>query len=498
MNSAGSKAVKNASVLMASQLFTWTLSLLLTVFVPRYLGAAASGEFAIAHSIWAVMSVLIGFGLDTLLVKEIARQPDRTPVLMGTAFLVRGGLLLVSCGLVALYIDVMAYSPTTISMIWIIGLSYCIAQGANICQAALQGLEAMHYLSIASMVGKVATTVLGISVVMLGYSIYVLSATSVVSALISGILVTVFLNKYYRPKFQFQIAPALNMLRAGFPYLLSGLGLVIYGRMDILIISSMLGTEQIGWYSAASEVFKASLFIPVVFTTALFPLLTRTYTNAPDTLPRMLRKSFDLMLVTSIPLGLGLFVVANPTVVLLFGPSFVQSGPVLALMGFVLIFTYQNVLISYFLISTDRQNSWTVVMIVAAVITIPLDLALVPWCQSTFGNGAIAGSLSFIITEFGMTAIGIWLLPKGSLGWSNVRTGIRIVLAGLIMFGATWWVRDMFIAIPVLIGAVTYIGMILILRVLPSEDFELLKQITQSVLRKLRRRETEPVTITGV
>jgi hypothetical protein len=137
-------------------------------------------------------------------------------------------------------------------------------------------------------------------------------------------------------------------------------------------------------------------------------------------------------------------------------------------------------------------------MAIAAAITIPLDLVLVPWCQREFGNGAIAGALSYIITEFGMVIAGIALLPKGSLGRSNIVSAIRIVTAGLAMVGTIWWARDMFIAIPVAIGAITYIAMIMILRVIPNEDLALFKQMAQGMIRKLRRRDNEPVGITGV
>jgi hypothetical protein len=68
----------------------------------------------------------------------------------------------------------------------------------------------------------------------------------------------------------------------------------------------------------------------------------------------------------------------------------------------------------------------------------------------------------------------------------------------MIMIGATWWLRDMFIAIPILIGAICYISTIGILRVVPGEDFALLKQMAQGILRRIRRRETEPLGIGGV
>jgi O-antigen/teichoic acid export membrane protein len=497
MLSTSTKVVKNASAMMASQLITWSLSLLLTIFLPRYLGAAAVGEFVLATSIWAVVGMLINFGTDTYLTKEIARQPNRTSHLVGTALTLRGLLFIVGCGVIAAYLYLMKYPITTQYIVWIIGLSILISQISNVCLAALQGLEIMQYISIAGIANRATNTILGITVVLLGYGLYAVGFVTVTASFVSMTLLFMFLTRRYKLRPHFQIDQAIAMLKSSFPYLMSGLGLIIYGQVDVLIISSLVNTTEIGWYGVASQLFGTLLFIPVVFTTAIFPLLTRTYANAPESLPKILCKSFDFMLLVSIPIGLGICVVANPIVMLLFGPSFAQSGPILSLMGIVLIFTYQNVLLAQFFTSMDRQNSWTLVMLVATAVTIPLDLVLVPWCQQFFGNGAIAGALSFIFTEAGMVVIGIRLMPKRALGWSNVRTAVSVIIAGLTMAAAAWWCRNMFIAIPIVIGAFTYIGMIAVLRVVPKEDIALFKQMVQVILQRLRQREAKSIGITG-
>src|SRR3954465_2442835 len=109
MNSAGTRVIKNAGILMAAQLITWILSLLLTIFLPRYLGASAMGVFVLAGSIWAVMGLLISFGTDTLLTKEIAWKPVKTSELLGMALLLRIFFFILSCAIVAIYLQIMAY-----------------------------------------------------------------------------------------------------------------------------------------------------------------------------------------------------------------------------------------------------------------------------------------------------------------------------------------------------------------------------------------------------
>jgi Na+-driven multidrug efflux pump len=160
-------------------------------------------------------------------------------------------------------------------------------------------------------------------------------------------------------------------------------------------------------------------------------------------------------------------------------------------MGIVLILIYQNMLIGQFLISTDRQNLWTIVMAIATVLTIGLDIIFVPWCEHVLGNGAIGGAISFIIVETGMMIMGLTQLPKGSLGWSNAWTAIRTLAAGLTMVAATWWLRDAPIYLTILIGIVVYTAMVLLLRLIPVEDWALFRGVLRDVKARLATRALE-------
>jgi O-antigen/teichoic acid export membrane protein len=217
------------------------------------------------------------------------------------------------------------------------------------------------------------------------------------------------------------------------------------------------------------------------------------YADGSNLLIKLIQRSFDLLLILSIPIGLGVIVVSNPITVLLFGEEFANSGPVLAMFGVVLILTYQNVLVGRYFISIDRQNTWTVVMAVATVATIPLDLFFVPYFQEMYGNGAIGGGVSFIITEAGMLLAGLWMLPRGTLGWNNAWVAVRAFLAGGGMVAVAWPLRNTFILIPIAVGALVYLVIIFALRVVPKEDWNLLYSMVQSILGRIRKQKLESV-----
>lgn len=485
--STGRRIAKNAGVLMISQLVTWLLTLVLTIFLPRYLGAVAVGKLNLANSLWAIAAIIIAFGLDTLLVKDIARQPEHTPQLLGNALALRMGLYLIAFALMIGYVQLAGYPVETALVIYIIGLSVLVWQCIGVIQAALQGLEQMQYLSVGNIAGKAVNTVISISLLLLGQSVYLIAAVSTLAALVNLGLQIYFLNRLHPIRLRFNLRQVAHLMRAGWPYLLSGVFLVVYMQVDIVIIAWLVDERTIGWYGAADQLFGTLLFIPTVFMAAIFPTLSRLYASASDNLTLLMRKSFDLLLVLSIPIGLGVLVVADPLVVLLFGPEFAGSGPILALLGIVLILTYQNMLIGQFLISIDRQNVWTLVMAVATVATIPIDLLAIPWCLAQFGNGAIGGAISFIVTELGMLLIGLKLLPPGSLGRSNIATAVKATLAGGLMVAATWWARPYFIGLPIAIGVVVYAAAVLVLRVVPKDDLDLFKSMALNVIARFRR-----------
>jgi len=263
--------------------------------------------------------------------------------------------------------------------------------------------------------------------------------------------------------------------------------------MNVLIISFLLTDEAIGWYSAADRLFNTLLFIPTIFMTAVFPVFSRLKLSDTAYLHRLMGKSFDSLLLLGVPIGLGMTIVAGPIVTLLFGQEFTNSGPILAVLGIALIFMYLNVLLGQFMISIDRQNTWTIIMAVATVALIVLDITLIPWCHERWGNGAIGAALAYGLTELGMAITGILLLPKGTLSRSNLWAGARIFVAGFVMAGVAWWLSDRMVVVPIAAGAAVYCGLILLLQVVPKEDLTLIFRTVQNVFHREQRAAPEAI-----
>jgi O-antigen/teichoic acid export membrane protein len=475
---------RNFGVLMGSQFVTWGLTLLLTVFLTRYLGASAIGKFYLADSLWAIVAMLMNFGMDTLMVKEVARNPTRTAELFGTTVGIRCLLGIVGFGVTVYWVHLVGYPSETIDVVYIIGIASFINQCGEACRALLQGLERMEYTALGTIASKAFTTVVSIGLLLLGQGVMVIAVVTIGSASIYLLTQLASLHRLHKLHLHWDRRLGGWMLRASVPYFAMAILLASYQQMDTIIISLLIDEVAVGWYSAAYKLFGTVLFIPVLFVIAVFPTLARMHSEASQFRPWLIRKSFQLLLVLGVPIGLGLMVTADSLVLLLFGDGFAKSGPVLAIMGLAMVFTYQNILLSHFLISTDRQYGLTVMTGIALLAAICLNIVLVPWCQKTFDNGAIGGALSHAITEAGIFIGCLRLLPKGILGWDQARVYGQVVLVGLIMVFTAWWSRHLFIAIPIAFGSVTYVGLLVLLRLVPEEDWRVLKDLGKNALTR--------------
>jgi O-antigen/teichoic acid export membrane protein/Mrp family chromosome partitioning ATPase len=431
--------------------------------------------------------------MDTLLTKEIARAPESSGQSLSTSLFLRLPFYILGFGGVAMWSWVSGYSADLTTLIIIIGISHFFWQCAFAFRATLEGLEQAKYISYAEIFSKLFNTVVALTLLFMGFGVVAIALVIVGVAFVHAAIQWVNLRQFARLNWRIDWLFARRMLRLGVPYMLSALFLAAYLQADAIIMERLLDDEAVGWYSAADSLFGTMLFVPTAFMGAVFPVLSRRYTNDRDSLPNIVQRSFNLMMVLGVPIGFGLAVIAQPLVLLIFGEAFRQSGPILAVLGIVVLLMYLTILLGKSLISADRQNAWTTIMVIATFATFGLDLVLIPLCDRLFGNGAIGGALAYVVTESGMVIAGLILMPKGTFGWSNFWVTLRAVAAGLLMVGAVWIVRDQFLLIPILIGALTYGGFAFLFNLFPKEDLRLFYQlIPVRIRRRLASRLRKP------
>src|SRR4030088_1175341 len=169
MSKPHSRLTRNLAVLAGSQVVTWSLGLLWTIFIPRALGPRGLGELTIATAVTGVIAVISGFGLGTLMVKEIARDHAQAAPLVGSALLVRAGVSLPAVAAVGLYIVFAHASSEQSFVLWLAAASMVIGLLTQPFQSAFQGIERMEYLAYGDILLKAVMSLAGIALVIIGF-----------------------------------------------------------------------------------------------------------------------------------------------------------------------------------------------------------------------------------------------------------------------------------------------------------------------------------------
>jgi O-antigen/teichoic acid export membrane protein len=252
-------------------------------------------------------------------------------------------------------------------------------------------------------------------------------------------------------------------------------------------MSLLVGKEAIGWYSAADVLFGSLLFVPVILMTSMFPAIAEKFQHDPDEVGRMLHRTFHSLLLIAVPIGIGTIVVSKSFVRLIYGAKFAPSAQVLQIYGVVTILSCMTILLGRFALATGHVRYWTMLMVAAIAVSIPLDLVLVPWTDRRYGNGAMGGALAYVVTESLMLTAGIIKLAPRLIDRVSLARIARCVLAGGAMFVAGWPLRDHFFLIPGSVALVAYAVVVVILRTINDDERQLIRRVTNALPPIMRR-----------
>jgi O-antigen/teichoic acid export membrane protein len=478
---------RNAAALGIAQVATLALSLVSTFVGPRFLGPAAIGQYRLAISIWAMAAVLIAFGLNTVVTLDVARDRSAANV-VGRA---------IACQLVAwvvafvliMGVAIVAYERTLVIVLACVGLSTLMGSIVGALRGGIHGLERMDRPAVIEVTSKVIATSSLVTVLVLGGGVTLVAATGLVAGLFTVVTLARAARGLLGPE---AIRPRLQgsaaLWRAGWPFLVNEAVLVVYFQVDTIVIAAMASRTELGWYSSADGVSAALQFAPTLLLASLFPVLARVGHTDQGELQRLVRRCFGFLMLLAAPIAIGTFTIATPACVLIFGDDFRESGPVLALFGLMVLLTYPATLLGRVALATGRQMLWVQLMIGATLVSIPLDLVLVPWTRDRFDNAAIGGVLAYLITESAVLVAALLWVSPGMLDRQLAGRSAKAIGAGVAMGLVVWPLRNTFILVPVLTGALVYGVAVIVLRAVSSEDREMLSSVLTRLSGRRRPR----------
>jgi O-antigen/teichoic acid export membrane protein len=441
-----------------AQPLTWASSAALAILLPHFLGDASLGKLGFAFGLTLITGQLANLGVSVYLTKEVARAPERAGTFAASALAMRVPLSAVAALAAIGIVSIGSHGDLTRTVVLVLSVGILLDAIRAVVQGTLQGLHRMTTLAAFPAVtgavyaigaGFALTRGAGVVVVALAYVVGQATGLAV-----SAVALWRVLPHLPRPSWRM----CRVLLIGGLPFFVWQAALAVYGQVDSVILSYLTNDAVVGWYVAAYRIVTLPIFVPTVLMTVAFPALAAASSD-PERFNVIVRRAVQVVLLTTTPMALGIMLLPDRIVhTLHWSASFQHSILPIVLLAPSFPLVAVDMMIGTALNARDRQKQWALTGVAAAVLNPTLNLVLIPYTQTHYGNGAIGAATVTTVTELFMMVVGLILMPRGVLVRETAGWTVRCLGACLVMTVLVVLLRDAFIVIPVVVGAMAYVA----------------------------------------
>jgi O-antigen/teichoic acid export membrane protein len=347
-------------------------------------------------------------------------------------------------------------------------------------------------LALAGIISSLASGVCGVGAAIAGWGVWALAAHLLVAAGFSTAVL--WWVSDWKPSFTIRWSAARSFLRFGAHISVSSLLEVVYSHGFLLIIGKVYGVRDLGlWNRAVGVATLPTSVISQVISRTVLPLFAEKVGD-PDALRRGLRMALGLSMVLSLPVMVGLSLLADVVVMALFGPKWMEAAPFLSVIALSGALLPVQVLNLNLLLATGASGTYLRIEIwkkLVGVLILGVGCAL----------GLLALAYAAFLASVVSAVINAWparrLVNFGPVRQLNDLAGVFLcgglmaiaVLAAKSQIALSPWLA---LAVLSVVGAVTYLCAGLLLRIAHfRESWSLIGPVLNRAVRR-RSKETLP------
>ncbi len=354
-----------------------SLNILVTIPFIRFLGPERYGVFAYFVSVAHMLSVLTFTYLEPLIIKELVHRRNILSLSASSAILNLVGVVFVFAVFNIYYLFQSDQLPVSLLVINMVAFSSIsgLKNTFRIAFVSQQRLNVVAKLNIFMFVVSAGMKVVGI---LLGVGLEFFFFLMAFEALEGVILFGVAFRNYFSMKLKCSLRVTLRILKQGWPLFFTGISVLIFTRIDQVMIYNMLGEEASGQYASMMWIIEKFLIFISVMMAGLFPYLAEKYYSDIGQYYKAIRVCFKVFSLVVIPAIVFVYFWSLDIVDFILGDKFIDAHTVLAILFVSLIFIYWGALNQKSLVIENNLRLELFFASSSAVLNVILNLVLIP------------------------------------------------------------------------------------------------------------------------
>jgi O-antigen/teichoic acid export membrane protein len=366
--------------LFSDQLLRIVAGLFVGIWVARYLGPNQFGLLNYALAFMAIFGVIAKLGLDSLIVRNIVNHPDKSDVYLGTAFWLKIIGAALTLAITAAYLLLGDEARATNIYILLL-ISSLIFQSFEVADFFFQAKVLSKFTSISKTIQLIISSLVKVYLITIQADLLSFILVQFLDQVTLG--VTQFLAfRYYSKNSHFirhfNMNVAKDLLRNAWPLIFGSLVIMIYMRIDQIMIMKIIGEKEMGLFSAAVRLSEAWYFVPMIITNSLFPAVLNAKKTDETEYKKRMQHLFNLMFIISIGVAIPISVASPWLIDIFYGEAYQASAKILTLHVWTGVFVSLGVASSNWFLAENLQKFALWKTIAGAIINIVLNFLLIP------------------------------------------------------------------------------------------------------------------------
>lgn len=352
------------------QFFIWAM-------VIRYLGPKQFGTLSYALSYVALFGMLADCGVEVILVKDLIENPSRRSLIMGSAFVLRILGALAAVVLIFLSFFVLHVEPMTKLIISLVSLRLFFVAFNNI-DSFFQSRVLSRYTVYSQLIALAVTSIMCTWFVATQKPLIDFVWIAFLETAVAALGFIFFYQKVHGERWQIDRSIMKDLLARSWTLVISAFAIMVYMRLDQIMIKHILGDAAVGQFAVAVRVSEAFYFIPMAITTSLFPAIVQAKMMGEAVYHERLRTLNSFLIWIALGVTLVFSICGKDLIQIFFGAQYAPASGVLMIHIWASVFVFLGVLRSKWAINEQAQNLVMIYTVIGAVINIVLNLFWIP------------------------------------------------------------------------------------------------------------------------
>jgi len=412
------KYFANTSWLFFERILRIVISFIVSVFVVRYLGPKEFGIYSYAISFAWLFASISTLGLESISTRELVKNSDKRDEINGTVFSLRL-LGSIACIITTAIVLLLIGEDTYTTILILIFSGSFIFQSFSAIEYYFRGIVKAKYNAYALSASVIFSSGLKILFILLKAPLiyFIIAASAEYFFLAIGLVAVYNHNKLSIFSWKYSKEIAASLLKDSWPLALSGVVVMIYMRIDQVMIKNMLNIEAVGYYSAAVRLCEAWYFIPVTLCNAIFPAIVNAKSVSEKFYNNRMQKLYDLLTWLAIGIAVPVTIFSDQIIQILFGSEFASASPVLTIYIWAGVAVFLNVASSQYLINENLAKLTFYRSTIGMVINVILNLVLIP----IYG---IVGSAVATLISYSLVILSLFSHPQFNIQFKMMMKSV--------------------------------------------------------------------------